>query len=130
MLGITDEPEKRNTNRKKKRHYVSFNEDEEIINPEDIDPSVGRFRNLIQTTILPTSSKRARIAESIGIQGHNEFRIPKSLSTSHPISATPDLYNDLPPESHTSGSSNTLGLYSSLSSRLGKWDMQDAKKVI
>jgi nuclear inhibitor of protein phosphatase 1 len=38
------------TNRKKK--VVSFCEDEDVINPEDIDPSVGRFRNMVQTTIF------------------------------------------------------------------------------
>ncbi|KAJ8964018.1 hypothetical protein NQ317_008586, partial [Molorchus minor] len=55
MLGISDDTDIRNTNRKRKEHCVSFNEDEEIINPEDIDPSIGRFRNLIQTTIVSTS---------------------------------------------------------------------------
>lgn len=120
MLGISDDTEKRNTNRKRKRQCVSFNEDEEIINPEDIDPNIGRFRNLIQTTVIPTSSKRARIAESIGIQS-NEFRLPKPLhNTNHSLtSITPDLYNDLPPESHGSSNSGTLNIYSSLSSRLG-----------
>ena len=37
---------------KQKRKCVSFNEEEDIINPEDIDPSIGRFRNLVQTTIV------------------------------------------------------------------------------
>ncbi|KAJ8936662.1 hypothetical protein NQ314_012202 [Rhamnusium bicolor] len=115
MLGISDDNEKRNTNRKRKRHYVSFNEDEEIINPEDIDPSIGRFRNLVQTTIVPTTSKRAKVAESIGIQ-NNEFRMPKNMHSHH---AAPDLYNDLPPESHSSNSSSNMSIYSSLSSRLG-----------
>ena len=32
---------------------VTFNEEEIIINPEDIDPSVGRFRNLVETTVIP-----------------------------------------------------------------------------
>lgn len=111
MLGITDDSDKR-ASRKRKRHCVSFNEDEEVINPEDIDPSIGRFRNLIQTTIVPTSAKRAKIAESIGISP-SEFRQPKV--THHQHSVAQDLYNDLPPESHPS----SLGIYSSLNSRLG-----------
>ena len=37
---------------KKKKKSVSFNEEEDIINPEDIDPSVGRFRNMIQTVVV------------------------------------------------------------------------------
>lgn len=111
MLGITDDSDKR-ASRKRKRHCVSFNEDEEVINPEDIDPSIGRFRNLIQTTIVPTSAKRAKIAESIGISP-SEFRQPKVTHHQHPVAQ--DLYNDLPPESHPS----SLGIYSSLNSRLG-----------
>lgn len=53
MLGIPDDDKRKNA--KKKRKSVTFNEEEEIINPEDIDPSVGRFRNLVQTTIIPSS---------------------------------------------------------------------------
>lgn len=44
--------------RKLKRVHITFNEEEQVINPEDIDPSVGRFRNLIHTTVIP--SKRPR----------------------------------------------------------------------
>uniref|UniRef100_T1IRY4 FHA domain-containing protein n=1 Tax=Strigamia maritima TaxID=126957 RepID=T1IRY4_STRMM len=58
MLGIPDE-ESRTINRKRKKRGVSFNEDDEVINPEDIDPSVGKFRNLVQTTIIPAKKKRA-----------------------------------------------------------------------
>ena len=39
--------------RKRRASHVRFNEEEEVINPEDIDPSVGRFRNLVQTTVIP-----------------------------------------------------------------------------
>lgn len=35
-----------------KRKCVVFNDEEDIINPEDVDPSIGRFRNLVQTTIV------------------------------------------------------------------------------
>ena len=55
MLGIADEDANgRNGNRKRKKRSITFNEEEEVINPEDIDPSVGRFRNLVQTTVIPT----------------------------------------------------------------------------
>jgi len=37
---------------KKKKKIVSFCEEEDVINPEDVDPSVGRFRNMIQTTLI------------------------------------------------------------------------------
>lgn len=112
MLGISDDIEKRNKSRKRKKNAVSFNEDEEIINPEDIDPSIGRFRNLIQTTVVPAANKRARLGESLGVPHNVEFKVPKVLH--HPQH---DLYNDLPPETHTSGVSNMSNIYSSLSSR-------------
>lgn len=112
MLGITDDTEKRNTNRKRKKKGVSFNEDDEIINPEDIDPSVGRFRNLVQTTVIPTAVKRQKLGEGIGIPS-SEFKIPRTIQ-----STVAGLYQDLPPpEITTAGSS--LNIYSSLSSRLG-----------
>lgn len=60
MLGINDDVKmKKNKNSKRKRRNVTFNDEECIINPEDIDPNVGRFRNLIQTTVVPT--KRSRL---------------------------------------------------------------------
>lgn len=33
-------------------HRISFNDTSETINPEDIDPSIGRFRNMISTSIV------------------------------------------------------------------------------
>lgn len=111
MLGISDDTEKRNANRKRKRRGVSFNEDEEIINPEDIDPSIGRFRNLIQTTVIPTTQKRQKLTEAIGIPSTSDFKMPKPL-----LPSAPQLYEDLPPE--TNNGSN-IGLFSSLSSKLG-----------
>lgn len=113
MLGITDDTEKRTTNRKRKRRGVSFNEDEEIINPEDIDPTVGRFRNLIQSTVMPTAHKRQKLSESIGISSHNDFKLPKPIHTT-----IPQLYQDLPPETNSSTTTNS-NIYSSLGTRLG-----------
>jgi nuclear inhibitor of protein phosphatase 1 len=48
MIGIGDELRK-----KRKRNAVCFKEEDDIINPEDIDPTVGKFRNLVQTAIVP-----------------------------------------------------------------------------
>lgn len=114
MLGITDDTEKRNS-RKRKKRGVSFNEDEEIINPEDVDPSIGRFRNLIQTTIIPSSlQKRARFTEP---SSHStDLKLAKHL---HPSAIIPHLYQDLPPESNSGGITSSMNMYSSLSSRLG-----------
>lgn len=111
MLGITDDTEKRTSNRKRKKRGVSFNEDDEIINPEDIDPSVGRFRNLIQTTVIPAAIKRQKLSDSIGIP--TEFKVPRIIH-----STIPELYQDLPPESN-SNTGSSVNIYSTLSSRLG-----------
>lgn len=62
--------------RKLKRAHITFNDDEQVINPEDIDPSVGRFRNLIQTTVIPTKRQRQEhMANAIGEEReHNSAR--------------------------------------------------------
>lgn len=112
MLGISDDTEqKRNSGRKRKRRGVSFNEDEEIINPEDVDPSVGKFRNLVQSTVVPTAKKQ-KLAESMGI-GTNEFRVPRHIQT-----AIPQLYEDMPPETNSVGT-GAVNMFSSLSTKLG-----------
>lgn len=54
MLGIQEDKEQRRPIMKNKKRLVTFNEDEEVINPEDVDPSVGRFRNLVHTTVVPS----------------------------------------------------------------------------
>lgn len=63
MLGIVDDNQRLKSG-KRKRKGVSFNEEEEIINPEDIDPTVGRFRNLVQTTVIPTSKVKTYFFET------------------------------------------------------------------
>ncbi|XP_043462971.1 nuclear inhibitor of protein phosphatase 1 [Leptopilina heterotoma] len=115
MLGITDDEVHKST-RKRKKKGISFNDDEEVINPEDVDPSVGKFRNLIQTTVVP--SKRMRMEGGLISLSEDNHNIMKHLQ---PTSTTPNLYNDLPPEQYTSSISNnpfTVGL-TSLTSRLG-----------
>lgn len=57
MLGIPDE-ELKPPNRKQKNLSVRFNEEEDIINPEDVDPSIGRFRNLVHTAVIPRKKSR------------------------------------------------------------------------
>ena len=41
---------------------ISFNEEHEIINPEDVDPSIGRFRNMISSSIVIESEVRSYCA--------------------------------------------------------------------
>lgn len=40
--------------KKNKRKSVTFNNEEDVINPEDVDPSIGKFRNVCQVTIIPS----------------------------------------------------------------------------
>lgn len=56
MLGIADDDgDNRNPGGKRKKRSITFNDEEEVINPEDIDPNVGRFRNLVHTSlVIPT----------------------------------------------------------------------------
>ncbi|CAL8115798.1 unnamed protein product [Orchesella dallaii] len=104
MLGIPDDEKRKNP--KKKRKNVSFNEEEEIINPEDIDPSVGRFRNLVQTTIIP-SSKRPKLDSGL---------VPSNHTVKHYVPKLAGLYDDLP---DSSASAVTTPFFTSLSSKLG-----------
>ena len=38
----------------RKRKSVKFNNEEDVINPEDVDDSIGKFRNSCEVTIIPT----------------------------------------------------------------------------
>eukprot|EP00095_Tigriopus_kingsejongensis_P008806 snap_masked-scaffold646_size120253-processed-gene-0.4 protein:Tk08806 transcript:snap_masked-scaffold646_size120253-processed-gene-0.4-mRNA-1 annotation:"nuclear inhibitor of protein phosphatase 1" len=53
---------------RQRRIRVTFNEEEDVINPEDIDPNVGRFRNLIESTVVP--KKRAHQSAFPGLLSH------------------------------------------------------------
>ncbi|XP_017336302.1 protein phosphatase 1, regulatory subunit 8a [Ictalurus punctatus] len=79
--------------RKRRSSRVSFSEEEEIINPEDIDPSVGRFRNMVQTAVVPLKKKKS--------EGHGTLAVEDSVVRrfqNFPLSS--GLYGDLPPASH------------------------------
>ena len=57
-LPITDQSKNSLKRQRKKLKSITFNEEEHVINPEDVDPQVGRFRNLCRTVVVP--SKRPR----------------------------------------------------------------------
>lgn len=107
MIGITDVDGKdeesglRSQNVKRKRESVRFKEVEDIINPEDVDPSVGKFRNLIQTEIV--TSKRVKLDTGGGDKQHN-FNILR-----------PD--HEMVPQDSASGFSSLIS--NSLSIKLG-----------
>ena len=52
MLGIATEGDMVKPATAMKRKSVTFNEEEDVINPEDVDPTVGKFRNMVTTTII------------------------------------------------------------------------------
>ncbi|XP_036334238.1 nuclear inhibitor of protein phosphatase 1 [Rhagoletis pomonella] len=71
MLGIADDNLRKQNAAKhsgRKRRNVTFNDEEIIINPEDVDPTVGRFRNLVQTTVVPAKRARFDSGGQMGIQ--------------------------------------------------------------
>uniref|UniRef100_A0A1B6DQE1 Nuclear inhibitor of protein phosphatase 1 n=1 Tax=Clastoptera arizonana TaxID=38151 RepID=A0A1B6DQE1_9HEMI len=122
MLGIGEENESANNRvRKRKKRGVTFNEDEEVINPEDVDPSVGRFRNLIHTTVIP--SKRQRLESGVGLtsgltqpEERHHHNLMKHL---HPTAIMNQLYQDIPGTDNHTVAPNTVLFSSALASRLG-----------
>ncbi|KAF4103656.1 protein phosphatase 1, regulatory subunit 8b [Onychostoma macrolepis] len=88
--------------RKRKNSRVTFNEDDEIINPEDIDPSVGRFRNMVTTAVVPIKKKK--------MGGGNALGIEESMTRHmHAFPMQGGLYRDLPPASHEAQSPGAPG---------------------
>ncbi|KAK6474151.1 protein phosphatase 1 [Huso huso] len=82
--------------RKRRSSRVIFSDEEEIINPEDVDPSVGRFRNMIQTAVVPIKKKK--------LEGHGTLGLEEAVARrmqNFPFST--GLYGDLPPTSHEAG---------------------------
>ncbi|KAG5858044.1 hypothetical protein ANANG_G00025920 [Anguilla anguilla] len=76
--------------RKRRSSHVTFNEDDQIINPEDVDPSVGRFRNMIQTAVVPMKKKKLEGQNALGLEDSAGRRLQ-----SFPFSG--GLYGDLRP---------------------------------
>ena len=73
---------------------MRFKEEEDVINPEDIDPNVGKFRNLIQTTIVPRKKIKLDSGFSVSSNTEKSFNILKPQidssfhSFSNPILST------------------------------------------
>jgi len=52
--------------KKRRKIHITFNEEEDVINPEDVDPSIGRFRNMIQSTVIPKESRQQKQGFGLG----------------------------------------------------------------
>jgi len=104
----------------KKKVNVSFQETEEIINPEDIDPSVGRFQNMIETQFIPnkTSSKFEPFQVNHSTKSLSEASTKHlNLLQSKPISNdSKGLYDSIEPANDNIGPSLAS---TSLSTKLG-----------
>jgi len=99
--------------RKRRASQVRFCDEEDIINPEDIDPSIGRFRNLVQTTVIP--KKMMRVDGSIGGSTMTD-NITKRLH-SFPYTG-PGLYDTFEPLSNAAAPNSTTGM-SAIALKLG-----------
>uniref|UniRef100_A0A182P1E4 Nuclear inhibitor of protein phosphatase 1 n=1 Tax=Anopheles epiroticus TaxID=199890 RepID=A0A182P1E4_9DIPT len=128
-------------NKRNKRKGVAFNEDEIIINPEDIDPSIGRFRNLIQSTVVPVSAKRAKldgVQNSMGIvtsppggmkaggfhlHSHHSLTAGGHGSQQQGGNITPSLYHGIDPVDGGVSNNGAGGSSSSDGRSFGSFDM-------
>ncbi|KAJ8781004.1 hypothetical protein J1605_001047 [Eschrichtius robustus] len=89
--------------RKRKNSRVTFSEDDEIINPEDVDPSVGRFRNMVQTAVVPVKKKRVEGPGSLGLEESGNRRMQN-------FAFSGGLYGGLPP-THSEAGSQPHGIH-------------------
>ena len=94
--------------RKHKSQHVFFHDEEEVINPEDIDPTVGRFRNLVSTTVIPTKRQKmdGNLLSSSGSMTDNITKRLQSFSYSNP-----NLYGDIPSSDTTASIASKMGLH-------------------
>lgn len=99
----------------RKRSRVLFNEEEDIINPEDVDPSIGRFRNLIQTAVIPNKKQKMLMSGAVTVSSmaSTDSKMRRKLSAGEA-----DLYDDLP-DVHNSSMPQPAGLIFSTMSKLG-----------
>lgn len=113
MLGIAEE-EMKSSNRKRKSLSVQFSTDEEIINPEDVDPSIGKFRNLVQSAVIPNKRQRE---ESANLFGSGLMNSSAKKRIINPYSPTADISRS---EAEHGAHNSTSPLFTpSLSSKLG-----------
>eukprot|EP00088_Acartia_fossae_P021272 TRINITY_DN22742_c0_g1_i2.p1 TRINITY_DN22742_c0_g1~~TRINITY_DN22742_c0_g1_i2.p1 ORF type:complete len:340 (+),score=91.24 TRINITY_DN22742_c0_g1_i2:37-1056(+) len=107
MMGIP----KDDNIRKRRKIKITFNEEEEVINPEDIDPTVGRFRNMVTTTVIPKKPKKG-VDMGLGLKETSDVpgggRAPHEPHIYRPAEEA-GLYDDLEGDFSTSLSSS-LGL--------------------
>lgn len=114
MLGIAEE-EIKPSNRKRKAFVVRFNHEEEVINPEDVDPSIGKFRNLVQSAIIPNKRQQEESANLFGsgLNSSANKRITSAYSSTNDMSRSGTEHGGHGPVSplFTPSLSSKLGLH-------------------
>jgi nuclear inhibitor of protein phosphatase 1 len=101
MLGIPDEETRPHP--RKRKQGVTFKEEEDVINPEDVEPTVGKFRNLVQTAVIPKKKARLSQGSGLGLQ-ERPFSVLRPSSgmgsnmtlgsASHPQSGSSSLFSN------------------------------------
>ena len=69
MIRLFQPVEEQPKTKSKKRKSVTWNNEEDVINPEDVDPSIGKFRNSCSVTIIP-----AKVSKNIFKDGVLSFK--------------------------------------------------------
>lgn len=90
MVGIKDDA----LPRKRTKRGVIFKEEDDVINPEDIDPTVGKFRNLIQSAVIPKKKIKLDDGQSRSMDG-KMYNILKAGSSIHDPSSSRSGYHPL-----------------------------------
>jgi len=91
--------------KKRRKIRITFNEEEDVINPEDIDPSIGRFRNMVETTIIPNKPRKP---QDMGLGLHEESHV-ETKKVSQPDHSQ-GLYDDIEIGAFSRSLSSSLGL--------------------
>lgn len=94
MLRIAENDARRS---KKRSKSVAFKDEEEVINPEDVDPTIGKFRNLVQTSVIPNKKVKPDFASTMFGTGSSG-----SSSSAMLTECDPSPFND----NHTNHYSN------------------------
>ena len=67
MIRLFQPVEEQPKTKSKKRKSVTWNNEEDVINPEDVDPSIGKFRNSCSVTIIPAKVFKNRFNFKDGV---------------------------------------------------------------
>nr|KAF6379938.1 protein phosphatase 1 regulatory subunit 8 [Myotis myotis] len=73
------------------------------LNSKDVDPSVGRFRNMVQTAVVPVKKKRMEGPGSLGLEESGSRRMQN-------FAFSGGLYGGLPP-THSEAGSQPHGIH-------------------